>query len=446
MPLNDDIKKYGAEDFERYHSGKMTALEMHALEKAALDDPFLSDALDGYANTQSPVADMNELKEKLHQKENNNKVIWFKRSGTKQLLRIAAILILFGGFAWLLYENNKIKNNEIAEVTDKSIIKETPVVTQNNTAADSTKAPQPALINTETASGSTVQQQIVTLDVKPVGVEKSSITTAKAPEYEFTTNQLSSGTAVTPITDSISGNVTASYYSTPAEGSVAYRDSMSPLAGKLAGVDIKNSTTFKGRVLNNSGLTLSNATITDKKNNRQITAGYNGTFALSSNDSAPLVAVNARGYASTTMNLKMDSNANNIVLQNTGPSDAFAVVNGYQVKRKNSNWYNEKNEVKGGGLHIPRVTITNAIPINGWREFNKYIADSLKNKEQLGKTAVTAEVLVSFNVNDKGEPVDISAQRSLCSACDEEAIRIIKNGPAWKLNNRRKKANAVVKF
>ena len=39
--------KYTAADFERYHSGKMSAGEMHALEKAAMEDPFLADALEG---------------------------------------------------------------------------------------------------------------------------------------------------------------------------------------------------------------------------------------------------------------------------------------------------------------------------------------------------------------------------------------------------------------
>ena len=34
-------------DIERYLRGEMTAQEMHALEKEALNDPFLSDALEG---------------------------------------------------------------------------------------------------------------------------------------------------------------------------------------------------------------------------------------------------------------------------------------------------------------------------------------------------------------------------------------------------------------
>ena len=38
-------------DIERYLRGEMSAAEMHALEKEALSDPFLADALEGAQNT-----------------------------------------------------------------------------------------------------------------------------------------------------------------------------------------------------------------------------------------------------------------------------------------------------------------------------------------------------------------------------------------------------------
>ena len=50
---------YSAADIARYHKGQMTAKEMHALEKAALDDPFLADAIEGYATV--PVNAENDI-------------------------------------------------------------------------------------------------------------------------------------------------------------------------------------------------------------------------------------------------------------------------------------------------------------------------------------------------------------------------------------------------
>ncbi len=66
--------KYTAADFERYHSGQMNESEMHALEKASLQDPFLADALEGYSYTSTSEKDISDLKEKLliKKKRRNN--------------------------------------------------------------------------------------------------------------------------------------------------------------------------------------------------------------------------------------------------------------------------------------------------------------------------------------------------------------------------------------
>ena len=39
---------YTFEDIQRYLQGKMSAAEMHDIEKSALQDPFLADAIEGY--------------------------------------------------------------------------------------------------------------------------------------------------------------------------------------------------------------------------------------------------------------------------------------------------------------------------------------------------------------------------------------------------------------
>jgi hypothetical protein len=43
-----NINPYSLEDIERYLQGKLSSAEMHELEKAAVQDPFLADAIEGY--------------------------------------------------------------------------------------------------------------------------------------------------------------------------------------------------------------------------------------------------------------------------------------------------------------------------------------------------------------------------------------------------------------
>lgn len=110
----DHKDKFTAEDIERYYKGKMTAQEMHSMEKAALDDPFLADALEGYSHTKNPVADSQFLNKELQSRLGNNKVVVLqKEKSTTQLWKIAALFILVAGLGWAVYQfsfNNSAKD------------------------------------------------------------------------------------------------------------------------------------------------------------------------------------------------------------------------------------------------------------------------------------------------------------------------------------------------
>ena len=66
---------FTASDIERYHSGKMLPEERHALEKAALDDPFLADALEGYMFTSTASDDLAKIQARLNKKHNRKKAV-----------------------------------------------------------------------------------------------------------------------------------------------------------------------------------------------------------------------------------------------------------------------------------------------------------------------------------------------------------------------------------
>ncbi|MEQ8532610.1 MAG: hypothetical protein RIB86_12205, partial [Imperialibacter sp.] len=48
---------------------------------------------------------------------------------------------------------------------------------------------------------------------------------------------------------------------------------------------------------------------------------------------------------------------------------------------------------------------------------------------------VTGEVGLSFTLNVQGIPQNINVTKPLCQACDQEAIRLLQNGGAWKYND-----------
>ncbi|RYZ52302.1 MAG: hypothetical protein EOO14_16925, partial [Chitinophagaceae bacterium] len=107
---------YTAKDFERYHNGGMTAAEMHQLEKAALNDPMLADALEGYRFAKAPVAEIGTLQNRLQQRIDSDKkkdrVVWMQ-----PWLRIAALAVLIAGAGWLVVNTFSTSENNLATST-----------------------------------------------------------------------------------------------------------------------------------------------------------------------------------------------------------------------------------------------------------------------------------------------------------------------------------------
>jgi outer membrane biosynthesis protein TonB len=129
---------YSAEDIQRYISGKMSAVEMHAIEKAALEDPFLADAIEGIREMQPNLnTDLMELKNKMSEKteQRSVKVSWLA------ILAAAAIIISLSFGGWLFFRDNDTP--QIAKLEETAPTPSS-VETNQDTAASTTAITAPA--------------------------------------------------------------------------------------------------------------------------------------------------------------------------------------------------------------------------------------------------------------------------------------------------------------
>src|SRR5664279_301773 len=132
-------KTYIAADFERYYAGTMPPHEMHALEKAALEDQFLADALEGYINTSDFAGDILELKARLKEKEKKKNIFSISPFTQNRWWRIVALFIIIAGAGFFFYQLNFIdKQDSFArnELKPSETKKEniTPIVKDSTTA------------------------------------------------------------------------------------------------------------------------------------------------------------------------------------------------------------------------------------------------------------------------------------------------------------------------
>jgi len=467
MEYDSNIKIFTAIDIEKYHKGLLSAKERHDLEKAALDDPFLADALEGYSvasvNAETDIA---ELKKRLSQRTTEAKIIPIgatKTSSRFPFLRVAVIIVLIVGAGFLVYQfafNNKSK--EIAQ---------SPVKTEEIKVADTNRLSAPSSIDSArliTAEGkeqkiivtnkknSTSQNFTVQENVGSDLVRKDTLRneltystaqpSAAASEFKkeevkkSQRNDIASGDLYKNNSrqqQSKTGNINQS-------GTIADSDKMKEevVVNGYGNMNQRqayqnfNSNVFRGRVMDNNNNPVPFANITNTKDNVGTYADAKGYFNLTSPDSVLDVQVRSVGFENNNTQLRNSATGNQVVLENDSKALNEVVISN---KKPNAAARSRDANMK---LEEPE-------PADGWDNYDTYLANNLnipddlkniKNKQQGN------DVEVSFEVDKNGEPINIKIEKSLCNKCDKEAIRLIKEGPKWKRKAKKGRTTVTISF
>jgi TonB family protein len=389
--MSSENKRFTAGDIERYHSGQMSVQERHALEKAALDDPFLADALEGYAYTHSPQADLAKIKSRLEEKLHRRKVVPFSKQ--YRWLSAAAILLIVAGAGWFAHNNSSTEQNSIVRRPQQST---------QETAPAPDKIVEKNLADTNNASVSNdmvlTAPKNKTSKEAPVAVPHLVISNAVAENTDAQDTSRKDNSLSRSRTNQVQNNIS------------------------------RNEGDINRGVVNNMSRNISPDPNVNYRNN-QVSPQMNQVFRNNDsfrNDAAFLKERNQRQSATDTIN-----NFTVVMEPEKVNSDEVIVLNKNPEKKKLDRY--------------PKVTIDTLEPAEGYVKFDDYIAQNLKMPEELRDKPISGEVQLSFDVDKNGKPVNITVLKSLCEKCDEEAIRLLKEGPKWK-RNRNKKGKITIKF
>lgn len=443
MSANNKIKNFSTVDIEKYHKGLLSPKERHDLEKAALDDPFLADALEGYAYAGSNISeDVVELNKRLSEKTGEAKVIPFS------WWRVAAVIILISGAGFLVYQFafNK-KPNEIAESKPAEINKTvSPDSFQNSVAqkkednaemkerkAETKNQTRVSVTNETFGSGmsKTKWDSAITqsLNTQPLSISPSKDIVAK---QNYKTEELSKeGIAkkemnAQVLKDKNSLSETVVVQKAPDknaevldEGSAKNKNSSFQKAKSLDNNFFKNAThnnVFRGRITDANNNPLPFANITNIEDSVGTYADAKGYFTLTSPDSVLDVRVQSLGFINAVTKLHSDALTNKVILNEDTNLDAIVL----SKKKPNTTHFAESN-----------LKLQESEPADGWDNYDTYLANNLQIPETIKMKQNRGEVEVSFDVNENGEPINFKVEKSLCTKCDKEAIRLIKDGPKW---------------
>jgi hypothetical protein len=428
---------YQASDLEKYRRGELSAREMHALEAAAMDDPFLADALEGMeihrslretaSPGQHPEAprmpaydqDLEELHTRLNTRitRKDRKRIFFLPPGA----RVAAVLIGLLGLATITWLTLQKKHGSMEPLARTQPSATTAAPTTDSSIVATNSIPQtPAPVKTQPRA-------------KNSEAKTRRVTKTPAPENDLAANAPADAEARVQLK----------------KDTVIYSaQKFSKFSSNAPNLPLSMRYAFNGKVLGANNQPLAGASVFLKgnadKDNTDIgtVTDRQGRFSLEvhEKDSASKLTVAYVGYEQTSLDLN-DLNRDNfhtniIQLQPQRHSLDGVVVIGYGTQRKEK----RIDATLGVGEKIDSLWLR-ATPVTGRLAYMDWL-DTEKKRLPVDSTIKGPEI-ISFIVNKKGDLSAFKVEQSLSPAHDSSTIRLVREGPSWKLLRGREVRAAV---
>lgn len=443
---NSTYPFYGPEDIKRYLSGSMSAQEMHDMEKAALKDPLLADAIDGFRNADPVVTDthLNAIRASilgLSQQEQPEVIPLNSVSKPHWWRWVAAAcsLALIAGISWWMMQKAIPAAPPIAQIEQTQ-----PADTSRNTLpppssnAVTLMADQDQVVADKTEERPQAEPGSKKEPIIVAKVAVPALAEASAPGQSFDYEAIQPKKELLhsesrALQQERVGFGNASAMVAPATSAAPMAKSMSAEAPNKA-MGFQPVAYIEGQVVDKEGTPLPNASISIPGRNRT-TANNDGSFVLPVYDSSFGVSVNMVGYQNATAYLK-PGRQNKVVLEKAFNSLEETVVVGYGTNRKKT-FADMKDARKAQAAAVSANEVI--YPEEGWSHFYEELGSSLG----VDKAKKTKTLQIKFTVDDNGDPVDFEVVESPDAIMAKKAIEFIKKAK-WK--NFKLDKNALVKI
>ncbi|AKD04215.1 carboxypeptidase-like regulatory domain-containing protein [Pontibacter korlensis] len=423
----------------QYHEDALAHSQSHQVEKHLLHCDLCSDILEGMAmseaeSTKAAVADIHvRLDAKLNQEKKRSGVPAWQIAAAVLLMICTASVVLFYNYRNLQQEQNIVSTGQ--EI-NKAMVSPQPPSAPSIGAVDSVKLPDTLSIAIAMPSEKKLKRAV------PVVVHDSADETAivcdlpaedlvfeDEEEIHKQTQEILAGidapspsrSTPTAVSDPFVTEAAPVRLNSLAETAPESTNVSMALQGKAAGITIRGMSTLKkgananvvqGRVLSEDGQPLPGVAVRIKGTNTGTVTDGNGTYTLPLTGGKPTLLFSFIGYETAEKGIA----AYNVPVEVTMTPDNKAlsevVVTGYGVSKSGK-----------------APTVVSAKPAMGWKSYNKYLRENLRvpaNSEFKKGT-----VKVGFTVKASGGISQVRVLKSLCAACDTEAIRLVTEGPAW---------------
>lgn len=383
-------------DLKDYIRGQRHGKEANRLEREAMNDPFLQDAIDGYDSVDgNPMSAIEKLEKQLASPvKRNDKRVW--------ILAAAAVLVLLIGIPFLLRQPD-IKDMQVA-------------------SSEAVKQEETAILSPESDS------VLVADNVEPKAPQESAVVPAPAEVKEqklesreaFVVQETADAAVSKEIVTGQQENAVTTIELKQVPVTKAIQPRQEAIQGRVAGVaTASNTKLISGKIVDEMGEPIIGANINIKDTQLGTVTDIDGNFKLTvPKDENRLLTTNFIGMKSVELPLK--ENMGDIILKADDMALNEVVVVGYGTQRKSS---------YTGSVSKTKDTI----PAFGENEFKKYF------EENYDKTICENELIsvkVEFFVNEHGRISNIQIKEISCPAIETEVKRLLLGSPAWSNGSR----------
>lgn len=410
-------------DVQKYLKGELSAREMHQLEKAALDDPFLADALEGLA-TREPdhrQQDLTALNARLDSR--------VERRERKALLpawvKVAAVFILLAGLAFTAFYTLLQPKHKL----------ETPAVAHKHiTQPDSSTLSSGLVANAPVASSlpHVAANSPVPSSLPHVAANarrKNPVAKARSERADIASGQ--------PVdADTVAHGITLSMPAVTLDKKALYKDSSASAFApayrsneflRAPQKQTQPATLISGRVLDLKNRPLAGATLSLNGYKQGTVTDDHGKFSfyVPFPDSTRQLNVAMAGYLPLSFSLNNYNLTENVIRlreDQTSLSEVVITRDGAKRKETFAGVSSEEPE-KLDSLWLK------AVPVTGRVAYLDYLR---AGKKGLGlDSSMIGVERISFAIDRNGTPIDFRIEQSLSPAHDAGVIRLISTGSHW---------------
>lgn len=368
------------DDIERYLGNRMTAAERHAFEKRALSDPFLAEAIDGAQSVQPEdfSSDVNVLREQIK----------IPAKSPVLSLRIAAGILLAVALGWLIW-NPKVPT----EITPTSSEASGPA------AADT--------VSQAMAESKAAETSVAPKDEKTSQPDREPDATEPVASIK---PESASGAATSPTEPSRVAE--AKEEAAPEE---LQQENRKAAASPLAKRSTAPNQVVTGRVIEaEDGIPLGNAIVKDAETQLETRTRGDGSYSLPVQTEKPVLQYSFPGLQSAEQRASHGTPADIRLSDDLGQLSEI-------IAFPPDGWSASSSD----DLQL-------AVPQTGIAAYQEYLLDNITVPGSARSAGAWGKVTVSFTVDPKGGIKNLEVVKGLGHGCDEEAIRLVNSGPAWK--------------